>query len=107
VPGEAVQAFVSSMSLNWSNNGVQLAEDSKQLCGRFMRAYKDVYKFKDSPDGSNPEDLQSDNLLLQQKKFHCHRAVVSNESVVDVDQHPEHVGTRGIRVRVISIEERL
>ena len=55
-----VQAFIASMGLNWSNAGQQLADDSKQLCGRFMRAYKEVYKHKDSSDGTNPEGEDMD-----------------------------------------------
>ena len=55
-----VQAFISSMGLNWNNVGTQLADDSKQLCGRFMRAYKDVYKYKDTPGASNPDGEDMD-----------------------------------------------
>ena len=31
-PLAKVQAFVTSMGLNWSNSGLQLADDAKQLC---------------------------------------------------------------------------
>ena len=69
-PFAKVQAFINSMGLNWRNAGVQLADDSKQLCGRFMRAYKDVYKHKDAPDGGNPEgedmDTRTESNLASQ-----------------------------------------
>ena len=82
-PIAKVQAFISSMSLSWRNGGAQLAEDSKQLCGRFMRAYKDVYKYKDTPDGTNPEgedmDTRTENNLSAQFKAMYGQDVVVGE----------------------------
>ena len=82
-PIAKVQAFVASMGLNWTNGGAQLADDSKQLCGRFMRAYKDVYKHKDAADGSNPEGENMDdrterNLAAQFKAMYGQEVVVGD-----------------------------
>jgi uncharacterized membrane protein YgcG len=82
-PLAKVQAFVTSMGLNWKNAGAQLADDEKQLCGRFMRAYKDVYKHKDAPDGSNPEGEDMDtrtesNLASQFEAMYGQKVVVGN-----------------------------
>jgi hypothetical protein len=78
-----VQAFIASMGLNWSNAGQQLADDSKQLCGRFMRAYKEVYKHKDSSDGTNPEGEDMDtrtesNLAAQFEYMYGQKVVVGD-----------------------------
>ena len=80
-PLAKVQAFVTSMGLNWRSGGIQLADDSKQLCGRFMRAYKDVFKLKDSSDGANVEgdDMDTrtaDNLKAQFKAMYGQEVVI-------------------------------
>lgn len=81
-PLAMVQAFITSMGLNWVNGGVQLADDEKQLCGRFMRAYKDVYRRKGAPAGSpEGEDMDTrteSNLASQFEFMYGQKVVVGN-----------------------------
>ena len=64
-PLAKVQVFITSMGLSWTNSGSQLHDDSKQLCGRFMRAYKDVFKHKDAAGDTNPEGEDMDTRTEQ------------------------------------------
>jgi uncharacterized membrane protein YgcG len=78
-----VQAFITSMKLTWSNGGGQLADDARQLCGRFMRAYKEVYKHKDAAGDSNPEGEDMDtrtasNLATQFEYMYGQKVVVGD-----------------------------
>lgn len=79
----SMQAFVTSMSMTWVNNGANLTADMKQVCARVMRAYKEVYKVRDDVNGAKPvgEDMDAateNNLSTQFESMYGQPPVVGD-----------------------------